>query len=306
MYDLFIENCIDAVKELLNEDYQVELQSVTKNNGVTLDAIIIKPIDFEQGAIPMIYLMPYYNEWQHGRSIPQIAESIVIVYRNYSRTSFDGNSILDFQKIKGKICFKLINTKCNKDFLKTVPHRSFHDLSVVYYVFLDDFEGYFCSMLIHNALLETWGVTEKNLYECAFHNTYELFPFSIKSFQDICEELLEHIADKTSTEEILDKIMGSDMYTLCSDRKCMGACGILYKELLKEFAEEKKSDLWLIPSSIHEWIIIPSNRGIPADVLTDMICSVNFGEVAREEVLSNHPYLYSRHAETIISVTGEE
>ena len=84
------------------------------------------------------------------------------------------------------------------------------------------------------------------------------------------------------------------MYVLTNKEKLQGASTILYSDVLSTFAEKKNTNLWLIPSSVHEWIIIPDDGNMNRETLSEMIKEVNGSQLAPDEVLSDHPYYFDR------------
>jgi hypothetical protein len=90
------------------------------------------------------------------------------------------------------------------------------------------------------------------------------------------------------------------MYVCTNVNKCNGAGVIFYKDFLKNISEKVGTDLYIIPSSIHEVIIVPANDKIDSELLKSMVPEVNETEVTVTEVLSNHVYLYKKTENTII------
>ena len=84
------------------------------------------------------------------------------------------------------------------------------------------------------------------------------------------------------------------MYVLTNKEKLQGASTILYPDVLSTFADRKNANLWLLPSSIHEWIIICDDGNMNRETLSEMIQEVNGSQLAVDEILSDHPYYYNR------------
>ena len=85
-----------------------------------------------------------------------------------------------------------------------------------------------------------------------------------------------------------------DMLVL-SNRQCnLGAHVMLYQDELLSFANKLNSDLYIIPSSIHELLVRPLSSGFSADMLKFTISSVNDECVSPNEFLSNNLYLFSK------------
>lgn len=217
-------------------------------------------------------------------NLSDVVESILDTYNHHNSVSFDVSLFTDFNAVKNRICYKVVNTASNKQLLEDVPHRKMLDLSVVYYVMVS-VDGVAGSILIHNNHLNFWNVTENDLYEYASINTSKILPAGIKSMFDTLSEMID-MEDLPNTDDFI--------YVLTNKEKMQGASTILYPDVLSTFADKKNANLWLIPSSVHEWIIICDDENVNRETLSMMIQDVNSTQLAVDEVLSDHPYYYNR------------
>lgn len=284
MYELFIKEVKEAVENKVGTGFDVTVNKVTKNNDLVLDGLVIKAAD--TNIAPTIYLNSYFDKFSDGvMDLDDVVESILDTYSRHNSVTFDVSTFTDFDAVKNRICYKLVNTASNKKLLEDVPHRELFDLSIVYYVMVaveDDATG---SILIHNNHLSFWDVTENDLYEYASINTSKILPVNIKSMFDTLTEMVD-MEDLANTDDF--------MYVLTNKEKLQGASTILYPDVLSTFADRKNANLWLIPSSIHEWIIIPDDGNMNRETLSEMIQEVNGSQLAVDEILSDHPYYYNR------------
>ena len=155
--------------------------------------------------------------------------------------------------------------------------------------FYTDFErvkkGLACR-LIYNSHLEMWGITKEKLCEAARKNTPELFPPEFAGMEEI---LGEAFREREGEEE--DRL---PMYVLTNRERRFGAVNILYDGVLAEIAEKLQDDLYILPSSVHECIIVPRCVSSSQEELEEMVRSINCTQVLPEEVLSDHVYCYER------------
>lgn len=91
----------------------------------------------------------------------------------------------------------------------------------------------------------------------------------------------------------------SSMYLLTNQTKLYGATCLLYKDILKEFTDKLDANLFIIPSSVHEVILVPVSDALSNEYLTDLIREVNATELSLDEALSDHVYLYTREDDAI-------
>ena len=284
MYELFIKEVKEAVESKVGTGFDVTVNKVTKNNNLILDGLVIKATD--TNIAPTIYLNGYYERYEDGAmNLDDVVESIIDTYNHHNSVTFDISTFTDFDAVKNRICYKLVNTASNKKLLEDVPHRELFDLSIVYYVVVSVEANVTGSIIIHNNHIKLWDITENDLYEFASDNTKRLLPAGIKSMFDTLSEMVD-MEDLPNTDDF--------MYVLTNKEKLQGASTILYPDVLSTFAMKKNANLWLIPSSIHEWIIIPDDGNMNRETLSKMIQEVNGSQLAVDEILSDHPYYYNR------------
>ncbi|EXG84523.1 hypothetical protein K413DRAFT_1266 [Clostridium sp. ASBs410] len=297
-YIQFIEEVRVAVQEKLGSDYEIRIQKITKNNGVVLDGLIIGRVN--KNVAPTIYLNSYYMHFTHGMSLQEILDDIVSQYKESAGVTF-GNmeELLDFNNLKDKVVFKLIQREKNKELLKDIPYFEFLDLAVVFYLILDEHKGGHMTALIHNSYMKPWGVDKEELYRLAERNTPILLPPEIKTMKEIMCDILKGHLEELEMEEIVNDLLDFDsqkpyLYVLSNRKQINGAGCILYDGCLKDFADSQNSDIVILPSSTHEVILVPDNGKLDYGELQITVGEINESEVPKEEVLSDRLYRYSR------------
>ena len=186
------------------------------------------------------------------------------------------------------ITYCLINADLNQKLLENVPYRKVMDLAEVYYLKIDikndgDDNMNYGSILITNAHMKIWNVSEEELYECAWSNT--------KAEQT---ELVNMAEIVKGTGQVLDHD-DIEMYVLTNSRRVFGAVKMLDEDILSKIADKMKDDLLLLPSSINEIIILEAENKECED-LAKMVDDVNGTFVSQDEILSYHVYRFDRHS----------
>lgn len=288
----------NAVKNAMEEqvDGKVTLNEVTKNNGLKLVGLCIT--EKESNISPTIYLDYYHKQYEGGVKLAVIVNEIYKMYEDKKISiSLDISIFTDFEKVQKRIVYKLINRVDNKELLEDIPHEYFLDLAKVYYVLLDTNDIANGSILIHNSHLTMWGIDTNRINDLAMENTEALLPASIIAMEEILREMIVEIGDD-SLEAISDNNMG--MYVVTNQMRLNGDAVLLYSDLVKDFAEQLGQDIYMIPSSVHEWIFIPATAGINPKEIRGMVKEVNETQVEVTERLSNNVYYYSRKTNFII------
>lgn len=290
-YQTFLTEVTSLLNERFNNETNITIQTIKKNNGISYDGLIIREGNIN--IAPTIYLNSFYNEYCGGKSLDDVVSSIFDLYHLHKcEDNFDASFFLDYEKIKENIVFKLINTDMNKELLEDVPSISYLDLSVVFCLALRIENEELTTILIHNEHIKKWNVSVDELYNISLRNTPRLLNSNIINMADFMLETL----DLSSIDIGIDEIMLNPMYILTNNIKLNGASCILYEDLLKNFASTVNSDLFIIPCSIHEVLILPSSNIHCIDELNEIIVMVNSSELKKEDILSNHAYIYHRNS----------
>ena len=283
----------------------VELTKVKKNNGIILDGISIKHGD--SVISPVFYLnCRYTDEYQKGKSVSQIAEGICSGYEKIRDSNEidaqDISAFWEFDKAKERIVYRIINKEKNKDILKEIPHMDFvGDITVVFAYLVEAKEQRGATITVHNRIMELWGTDVKELYRLAGINTPRIMGWNLRSMSDVIAGFGGCGDGAVTVQDREDVDGGMSMYVLTNTCSLHGAACILYPGLLKSIGEKLGDDYYIIPSSLHETLILPLAYSCSPDQLADMIRTVNATQVEDEDVLSDSPYFYSRDKGTLIA-----
>lgn len=302
------------IKNFLPKEYinaEIEFKEVLKNNDTALTGLLIKEED--NLIVPTIYLESFKERLDNGESIDSVMDSIAYIYLDaINQTPVFGNakefidSISNFDETKGKIIARIINRESNEESLKNIPHTDIgDDLAVTYHISLSSSENGSASIPITNSLAKQYGVDEGKLFEIANKNRGEINPTTFKSMNDVMKDImmpkmLEECGDIDEAQDILDVMLPENpgMYVLSNEEKSFGAASLLDVETLDK-VEKELGDFYILPSSVHEVLIIPKSTDMPLESLESMVQEVNRTQVAPSEVLSDHVYEYDKTSKKI-------
>lgn len=292
----------DIIKEAFTSIYpdgNVRVHEVQKNNGLVLTGLTI--CERNTNIAPTIYLNAYFNQYKDGRDMTDIIRAIDECYKeNRVRTDFDIAGIMNFENVKHRVCFKLINRDRNAEMLSDMPYIEFLDLAVIFYIFVSEDEMGTGSITIHNNLMEAWGISDKKmLLNLAMSNTQRRFTGHVYNMMSVLESMMGRDAELDSEVRDcfyeMESVYEDDicpMYVATNSKKLNGACVMLYDGLLRSFARKVGKSFYIIPSSIHEVILIPDTLDMDIRYMKAMVKEVNGTEVAPEEILSDNVYRY--------------
>lgn len=285
-YQEFVETLTVLINASATDGIHAEVHTSLKNNNISRIGITISETDVNIS--PTIYMEEFYQEYQKGLTISEILRTVLDIYREIRFDhSWELNELRDFSLIKQKVVYKLIHKKENALLLMDVPYITYHDLAIVFYIILDMEDSGSGSILITNTLLSVWGISMHELYCAAKVNTPQLLPPKFNTMHSVVCQML-------GTDSIEGDFTENHMYVLTNSMNHFGAAVVLYPNLLEEIAMELCDDFYLLPSSIHELIVLPRKYSPSTEDLDRMIVEINETQVSPDEILSDHSYYYSR------------
>lgn len=291
-YEEFRKELVNGIADICGEEFTVREEHVHKNNAKELFGVSIR--NKNTNVAPTIYLEGFYEDFINGeKNLNEIENDVIRIYKlnclNGNRINVD--FFKDFSIVKEKLVYRLVNYDMNRERLKEIPHRRYLDLAIIYVLNLNECGG---SITIRNEHLDIWNVDEETVYQYAEKNTPKAFKLKISRFSDM---MLDILKDKEDVEpEDLDTLLDNHMLPMfiMTNEQCMfGASSLLYKDSLKEFAEKIGSGFYLLPSSVHETILLPEDEKLNSENLEEMVRSVNETVVDKEVFLSDNVYYYS-------------
>lgn len=291
-YSEFKQHILSDLQQRLGADIHVHIQGIIKNNDTHLDGLTLLSDSYNLS--PTIYLNHYFKQYEKGRSLSEIEDDILNTYHeNCPVRNVDISFFTDYDKVKSRIIFKLVNYERNRELLRDVPHYRFLDLALIFNCLVESTPSGSATILIHEHHLSYWNITRDDLYALAQQNTPKLLSYELRNMTEVLKDLFSD-EDLVNDMSGFDIPSGSSMYVLTNRCKLNGSGCILYPNLLRDFAKRLDSDLFILPSSIHEVLIIPAKSHSSPDELSDMVKDVNSSQLSREEVLSDHIYYFSR------------
>lgn len=287
------------------EQYQgmrLRVEPVNKVNKV-LDGITLVGSGAGRSVSPTLYINHMYEHYLETENLQEVLQSAA---RRMDMAFKEMPEVGDvnLEGAKDNIVFQVINTLQNEDMLRDMPHREFQDLSIIYRWVVKVDENGIQSSAIRNNLAEQLGMNEEQLFKCAVENTRRIFPPTVKSMNDVIREMFisdgmpAEVADMMIGEMPEDKMM----WVISNDRGINGAGSMLYEDNLHKLAMKLETDLYILPSSVHECIAVSTNVGDPYE-LAEMVSEINMGQVALEDRLSNQVCHYDKDARRLTLAT---
>ena len=254
---------------------------------------------------PVIYLNDYYRMVSDGaltmgsalaRIAGQGTDALENLRRNPIGTS-DFQNLGSWKAVKDKVHLSAIGHTRNEKLLETVPHREMGDIACTYRINLAGPGGADGSILITNSMMETFGVNEQQLFDTAVENTLKTDKPTLNRMSDVFEDSEEDRDDydEDYEEEYEEGRSLSDeipLLVLTTQSMVHGAAAVFIPEVMEQISKKMPEGFFILPSSIHEVMVLPKSLGASVEALDDMVSSINEMQVDPEDQLSDFAHVY--------------
>ncbi len=288
-FEEFCGEVADNIRNYLPE-HNIEatkIEKITKNNGVECTGIVI--LLAGESVAPNIYLDYYFMIYKQGRSLDDILTMISEEYLRAKATVDNSDFNVDVEDIKDNAVIKLVNFERNRDKLEECPYIPYLDLAITFRFLVKLDNCGVASALITNKDLDRMAITKEELYQLAMDNTRKLFPEKLRCM----DEFIPNMEQLCPNEEDRNKL-----YVLTNEAGVNGATSMLYDGVIRNFAKEANKSVFIMPSSIHEIILICCDV-VEKDRIKTLIKDVNKFIVSELDYLSDNLYFYDLDSDKI-------
>ncbi|MCD8150416.1 MAG: DUF5688 family protein [Clostridiales bacterium] len=285
-YQKFMERVMEDLKQRM-PDAEISIQQVNKLQGLSYEGISIRT---DGNAIGQVLNMePFYLAFKSGNDYASLFRQITQkAEENLNLTPlFKPDSLNDYDRMKRLLTIDVVGKELNSDMLEQIPHKDMADLSVVYRIVVAEKPGIDrASIVVTNEMLDRYGVTPEQLHRDAVENTARSKPVVVRSMQEVLSEMMPADMPMPGPEPAVPFLVATntDMF--------YGAGVIAYPDFMEQVSETVKGDFFVLPSSVHEVLILKDDGMKDFQDLEDMVCEVNNSAVSPEEKLSDHAYHY--------------
>lgn len=305
-YDVFLEVVKEQMKEHLPEKFQkgeVVINKVPKVNQ-TLDGLSVL-VGEDCNICPNLYVQDIYERYLETGDLEGTLKESAELYVDLAERAGVDKVDINFDKLKDHVIFTLVNTEQNKELLEKVPNKPFQDLSIIFRWVVSVGNEQMSSAVVNESMMKQAGMNIDELMEAAMENTKRILPVSIYNMEDMLMGLVsdEPEMDFFRSMAATERPPKETMWIISNSMGMNGASAILYEDKLHELAEKLETDLYLLPSSVHECIAISVDMGTPEE-LAEMVQSVNMNEVELKDRLSNNVYHYDKDLRELTMATN--
>ena len=297
------ENFKESFKEALQEDLygkgieaRFDMKSVEKLNNEGYDAVTVTPADSNIGVT--LNVEAFYKAHESGASMDEVvSKASDTVIRGFdNQPSIDVASLMDYEQMKDKLIMEVVSTEANADMLANVPHVEMEDMSVVYRFVIDSNDDGRATILATNNMIEAMGVTPEQLHEDALKNAPELKPAVITGMSEVMAEMMGMSPEEMAMMGMPTDPADEQMFVATVPDKIHGAGVLAYQDFMDQAAERVGGSFYILPSSLHEVLLVPDNGQMSLHDLESMVREVNATQVAPEDKLTDNVYHYDAEA----------
>ena len=271
-YTEFLSDVIESIKKM---GFEAEIRKFPHGDAVTIRS------DIDDRYSPVIYPQRYYDDYSLEK-IDSDEEMIIGMIgddlRHYFELLKENMPESSYNKAINHIIPKFVSKETAENYPDRIVKIPYLDFCIVFIYVIDKEGSNIISYPIDKDMLSDYGVDE-----------HQLLMDAIKTDEKLMKADVEHIEDFLGHTEPDPKL---SFTVLTNTPRIFGATAILYKDLLKNYAEKIGTSFSIIPSSIHEVLLIPDSMKIPVNELQDMLHAVNSTLVEPSERLGSHIYRY--------------
>lgn len=292
----FVQKIQDSLPDYLPENRlgEIKVKCVTKNNGVVLTGISVTYVG--GNLFPVIYLEPFFEQYKNGREFSNVMQEIAAIFKKHGdvldENAVDCSCLTDWNFVKSCVLPRLINVEKNEVFLKTHPHKLWNDLAIVYaFEVGETSEGKGHVVLTDRHMLNL-GVGIDELHDAAMANLEKEEPELVSVVQIILSQFPPELREmiRAGIEE-----SSAPLWVLSNKQHFHGAAMVLSQKALDIVCSEFGEDFIIIPSSIHEVMILPCGASeMTLEDILAMVKEVNGSTVSAGEVLSDNVYIHKQ------------
>lgn len=295
-YIQFLTDVQERVEAHFKGKVKGEVCSSVKNNGVTVTGLMLK--GEEEQVAPNFYLERQFVEWMRGMSnLEEISEKLCIAYQEEVKRNGKLVSKINFSwdEFRRGVFMRLVNKEKNEELLKTLPYKEFLDLALVYYYSVPISGEVMGTLVITKEHLELLQISEEELHQAAKSNCERFQPVRVRCMED----LLYDLGRKIGVEVQGARTCHPFLFVMTNTKGMFGAVSMVFEEELEYFSKRIGKSFYILPSSVHEVILVPDCKEFCREYFMAMVKEINATQVEATEVLSDHIYFYDKNTKIL-------
>ena len=314
----FYQSVEQSLREYLPEEYmdaQISLTTQVKANDMEQTGVVIRISG--EAVTPIIYLGVFYEQYQQGRDMneimPEIAQTRIHAIDGPIK-EIDVNLFKDYENIRPKLQMRVYDTERNEKRLDGIVHHSYGDFTAAYSIMLGNAPDHSMGVMITPQMLSSWGISKKKLHDDTILADLSREPV-LAPVQEMMMNAMDgsayhnYLQDKEEKPFVPDENEGVQMLCLTNGDRLNGAGLILNSVIQEKVANICEGNYYVLPSSVHEVLIVPDKGDMPevsARVMNEMVRDINLSVVSPQDILSDKVQYYDAKSRTLMNAVAYE
>lgn len=301
-FEEFINTVKDTIKDYLPEDYRDADVNILENRKLNTNYTGLTVTREGDTLAPTINLNNLFDSYSKHpeHSITAVMQEVASVIQHTPET-FDISRIMDYDRVKMNLFMRLSAAEKNKDLLEHAPHIRKEDLAITFHIMLDQSDKGTATTMINDNMMEAYGIDLDQLYQDALLNSPVICPAQIENMGEaLSRMMIEDMKSAGAPPEVIQEMekdlkesnKDNPMTIITNDRLVDGASAIFYPGVMDLVGERMQGDYFILPSSVHETLVVPDDGRVSLQELTDMVKEVNMTQVNPEDQLTDQVYHY--------------
>ncbi len=274
------------------DDAEVKDTEVIKSNDVRLHGIVIIRKGCSAGV--NVYIDDLFMRYEHGEELTQLLDEAKTRCMDALQTAIPPiprESSFRLDRIRDRLTVRLLDVRSNRSYMMDRPYiDAGNGLVMVVQVNAEETIMSEWIITVNNTLLESIGCSREELLTAALSNTIRLEPPVMLRLRDFVfsdeqQNLFEEYDESVKTDS-------ESAYMLTNKSRFKGAAVLFYPGVMAKTADILGCGYYILPSSMHELIIIPDSMGMSIRAMTEMLHHGNEAYVDEEEFLSDRVFHY--------------
>lgn len=297
-FEKFVDEVKNRIKDFLPEKYANANISVREQEKINSSYTGLMVEGEDRIANPTINLERFYEEYQDGQLMEDVLYDIAKIIQ-MEGPEVDVSRLIDYDKVKDSLFIRVCNSKENTEFLKKVPHVEVEDIAVTYHIKVSGDERGIASTPVTNEMMKMYGIRHEKLLDDALESSPKVNPPEIVSMDELMESIYREQFEmlgysENQIEEMLEDMPRSEipMMVVTNTDRTNGAAVIFYPDVMEQLGEKLNGNFFVLPSSLHETIVVPDNGTLEHKELLAMVTEINATQVGTQDKLTDQVYHY--------------
>nr|WP_297936158.1 DUF5688 family protein [uncultured Blautia sp.] len=297
-FEKFVEEVKSRITDFLPEKYANTNIFVREQEKINSNYTGLM-VELEgRTANPTINLERFYEEYQNGQLMEDVLYDIAKIVQ-MERPEVDVSRLADYDKVKDSLFIRVCNSKENEELLKNVPHVEIEDMAVTCHILVAKDKIGISSTTVTNDMLKSYGMREEQLINDALESSPRVNPPEIVNMDELMEQIYrEQFTMMGYNEDEITKMLEDmpraeiPMIVVTNEDRVNGAATMFYPGVMDEIGEKLNSKFFVLPSSLHETIVVLNDGNMEYKSLLAMVTEINATQVDTQDKLTDQVYHY--------------